>query len=68
VDQDVVEQTLALARRLPGEVRASTAVDLEAGRPVETPWINGAVVRLSEAKGLAAPANRTITALLAPYI
>lgn len=67
LDQDVVEKILALARSLPSELRASTAVDLEAGRRIETPWINGAVVRLSEAKGLAAPVNRTITALLAPY-
>lgn len=65
--QDVVEWSLALARSLPGELRASTAVDLEAGRPIETPWINGAVARLSGAKGLPAPVNRTITALLAPY-
>lgn len=68
VDDDVVEKTLALAHKLPGELRASTAIDLEAGRPVETYWINGAVVRLSEAKGLAAPVNRTITALLAPHM
>jgi 2-dehydropantoate 2-reductase len=36
VDEDVEEKTLALAHKLPGELRASTAVDLEAGRPVET--------------------------------
>ena len=68
VDEDVEEKTLALAHTLPGELRASTAIDLEAGRPIETTWINGAVVRLSEAKGLAVPVNRTITALLAPYM
>jgi 2-dehydropantoate 2-reductase len=68
VDENVEEKTLALARSLPGELRASTAVDLEAGRPIETHWINGAVARLSEAKGLSAPVNRTITGLLAPYI
>ena len=68
VDADIVEKTLALARSLPGELRASTAVDLEAGRPVETFWINGAVARLSEAKRLASPVNRTIAALLAPHI
>ena len=36
VDEDVVDKALELARTLFGELRASTAVDLEAGRPVET--------------------------------
>lgn len=57
----------AAAQTLPREMRASTAVDLEAGRPVETRWINGAVVRLAAAQGLSVPANATLAALLAPH-
>jgi 2-dehydropantoate 2-reductase len=57
----------AAAEALPREMRASTAVDLEAGRPVETRWINGAVVRLAAAAGLPVPANATLAALLAPH-
>lgn len=56
------------AQALPPEMRATTAVDIEAGRPVETHWINGAVVRLAEPLGLPVPANQTIHALLSPHI
>lgn len=56
------------AKTFPAPMRASTAIDLEAGRPLEADWITGAVVRLSAEHKLEAPANRTIYALLSPYI
>lgn len=52
---------------LPPRMRASTAIDLENGRPLEIDWISGAVDRLSQQVGLDAPVNRTIYALLSPY-
>lgn len=52
---------------LPDGMRASTGIDLEAGRPLEVDWISGAVVRLSEAAGLDAPINRTLNAVLQPW-
>ena len=52
---------------LPPAMRASTAVDLEHGRPLEIEWISGAVVRLSKAAGLDAVRNATLYALLKPY-
>jgi len=55
------------AKSLPANMRASTAIDLENGRPLEIEWISGAVNRLSEASGLQAPVNKTIYALLSPY-
>ena len=55
------------AQGLPPAMRASTAIDLENGRPLEIDWISGAVDRLSRAAGLDAPVNRTIYALLSPY-
>ena len=55
------------AKSLPANMRASTAIDLENGRPLEIDWISGAVSRLSEASGLQAPVNRTVYALLSPY-
>ncbi|HKJ49969.1 MAG TPA: 2-dehydropantoate 2-reductase [Gammaproteobacteria bacterium] len=51
---------------LPDGMRASTAIDLEAGRPLEVDWISGAVVRLSETVGLDSPINRTLNAVLQP--
>ncbi len=53
--------------KLPPAMRASTAIDLENGRPLEIEWISGAVARLSDAAGLQAPVNSTVYALLSPY-
>ena len=55
------------AKGLPPAMRASTAIDLENGRPLEIEWISGAVTKLSDAAGLRAPVNKTIYALLSPY-
>ena len=63
-----IEQDIwALVNELPPDVRASTAVDLEKGLPLEVDWISGAVTRLAKAKGLEAPTNETIHGLLSPY-
>lgn len=64
---EIEEETWNLATTLPGPMRASTAVDLEYGRPLEIEWISGAVARLSDAAGLDAPINHTLYALLSPY-
>ena len=53
--------------KLPANVRASTAIDLEKGRPLEIEWVSGAVKRLAEKVNLDAPLNGTIYTLLSPY-
>ena len=53
---------------LPADMRASTAIDLERGAALETPWINGAVVRLARAAGIDVPANAALSAVLAPWV
>ncbi len=58
----------AFATGLPPTMRASTAIDLEHGRPLEIEWISGAVNRLSQAANLQAPVNKSIYALLSLYI
>ena len=62
------QQMWAHVQSFPGTLRASTAIDLEAGRPLETEWINGAVVRLAQDHGIDVPVNRTIYALLTPHL
>ena len=56
------------AKNLPPTMRASTAIDLENGRPLEIEWISGAVSRLSQDAGIDAPVNKAIYALLSPYL
>jgi 2-dehydropantoate 2-reductase len=48
------------------ELKASMCRDVEAGRPLEVRWLNGAVVRFGEEAGIPTPANRTILEALLP--
>ena len=63
----IEQDSWALVNKLPPDVRASTAVDLEKGLPLEVDWISGAVTRLAKAKGIDASTNETIHGLLSPY-
>ena len=67
LDEDTEAKTWDRVKALPAAMRASTAIDLERGRPLEIEWISGAVARLSDKAGLEAPMNRTLYALLLPH-
>lgn len=67
LEENIADETWQQATGFPEALRASTAIDLEQGRPLETEWINGAVMRLAQKAGLAAPANEALYALLSPY-
>ena len=43
---------------------ASTAIDLENGRALESPWISDSVPKLANQVGLQAPLNASLYALL----
>jgi len=60
---DPVEATLRFAESMP-EAISSTAQDLHHGRPTEIDYLNGYVVRECDARGLPAPVNRTLHALV----
>jgi 2-dehydropantoate 2-reductase len=55
------------AKSLPINMRASTAIDLEKGHPLEIDWISGSAYRLANKIGIKAPANESIYALLSHY-
>lgn len=63
----VIEDTMTFAKTLPGELRASQAHDLDAGKPLEVDWLSGAVVRLGVEHGISTPASAAIAALLSPW-
>lgn len=67
LDPETEEKTWSVALSLPPKLRASTAIDLENGRPLEIDWISGAAARLSKKAGINAPANEALYALLLPY-
>ncbi|MCL2429974.1 MAG: ketopantoate reductase family protein [Alphaproteobacteria bacterium] len=60
---DPVEAMLRFSESMP-EAISSTAQDLERGRPTEIDYLNGYVVRECDARGLQAPVNRTLYALV----
>ena len=64
---DVTARTLALAAGMPYEMKTSMLHDLEAGRRLELPWLNGAVVRLGRELGVATPENAGVADALDPY-
>lgn len=64
---DIESRTWAAASALPKTMRASTAIDLENGRPLEIEWISGAAARLAKKAGITAMINEALYALLMPY-
>ncbi|MEM7443472.1 MAG: 2-dehydropantoate 2-reductase, partial [Pseudomonadota bacterium] len=62
---DIVDLHLALIGSMPWEMKSSMQEDLERGKPLELPWLSGAVVRLGEAHGIDTPTHRFIATALA---
>jgi 2-dehydropantoate 2-reductase len=67
IPSDAEVQIWKTVQDLPDAMRASTAIDLEAGRPLEIEWVSGAVKRMAEERGIEAPINAALYALLKPY-
>jgi 2-dehydropantoate 2-reductase len=65
---DFIAGRMKLLDGLHADMKTSMQHDLEAGKPLEAPWLCGAVVRMSAEAGLDAPVNRTIYAALKPYL
>jgi 2-dehydropantoate 2-reductase len=67
IPEDAEAQIWETVQGLPSTMRASTAIDLESGRPLEIDWVSGAVKRLAAASGVDAPMNTALYALLSPH-
>jgi 2-dehydropantoate 2-reductase len=62
------DEVIEAFRSLPPHAKSSMLEDLERGRPLELPWLSGAVVRIGEAVGVPTPTHRQIVALLRPHV
>lgn len=67
LDDDLEDQIWANLQTMPPQMRASTAIDLEKGVPLEIDWVSGAAVRLAEKAGIDAPINSALYAMLLPH-
>ena len=59
---------LAFYRGLHPPTKSSMLVDLEAGRPLEMPWLSGRMLALARSFDLPAPATAAVVAALAPHV
>jgi 2-dehydropantoate 2-reductase len=64
---DYADSCLAHADRLPADMAASMAHDLQRGNRLEVEWLSGGVVQLGAAAGVPTPANRAVWDILALY-
>jgi len=62
------ESRLALLDQLAPEMQASMAVDLNQGKPLELPWLAGAVVDLGAKVGVPTPCCRAVRDILALHV
>jgi 2-dehydropantoate 2-reductase len=53
---------------MPANTKSSLLQDLERGRPLELPWLSGAVVRIGREVGVPTPTHAFITAILRPHV
>ena len=63
----VFDDLIPSFQALPPQAKSSMLEDLERGRPLELPWLSGAVVRIGEELGVPTPTHRFITTVLAPH-
>ncbi|HMD31984.1 MAG TPA: 2-dehydropantoate 2-reductase [Candidatus Acidoferrales bacterium] len=61
---DDPKQMIRYAANAPGKHKASMLQDVEARRPTEVDFMNGAIVRMGEQAGVPTPLNRAIWALV----
>jgi 2-dehydropantoate 2-reductase len=68
VPDSVIDDVDRAYRALPPHMKSSMLEDLERGRPLELPWLSGAVVRLGREVGVDTPTHRFIAAVLSPHV
>jgi 2-dehydropantoate 2-reductase len=68
LEPDFAEKRIAHVDGMSPDMRASMSLDLELGRPLELPWLAGAVVDLGAKKGVPTPCCRAVRDILAIHV
>jgi 2-dehydropantoate 2-reductase len=68
LEADFADKRVAVIDALSPDMRASMSLDLELGRPLELPWLAGAVIDLGSKKGIPTPCCRAVRDILAIYV
>ena len=67
-DDTYADQTIAFFETLPFEQKSSMLVDLEAGHPLELPWLSGKARNLGREFGIQTPASDAVVAALVGHV
>ena len=68
LEPDFAEKRFAHIDGMSPDMRASMSLDLELGRPLELPWLGGAVVEMGAKAGVPTPCCRAVRDILALYV
>ena len=68
LEPDFAEKRIAHVDGMSPDMRASMSLDLELGRPLELPWLAGAVVDMGAKAGVPTPCCRAVRDILAIYV
>lgn len=68
LDARVRDEVFTMYRTMPPQAKSSLLEDLERGRPLELPWLSGAVVRLGREVGVPTPTHELLETLLTPFV
>ncbi len=64
----VMDEVLAMMRGMPPEAQSSMLSDLQRQRPLELPWLSGAVARLGAEKQIPTPIHSFVATVLLPFV
>ena len=68
LEPDFAEKRFAHIDGMSPDMRASMSLDLELGRPLELPWLAGAVIEMGAKAGVPTPCCRAVRDILAIYV
>jgi 2-dehydropantoate 2-reductase len=64
----VMDEVLTMMQGMPPQAQSSMLSDLERQRPLELPWLSGAVVRLGREKQVPTPIHEFVATVLQPFV
>ena len=64
----VLDEIVTMIQGLPPQAKSSMLEDLERGKPLELPWLSGAVVRIGRELEVETPIHRFIATVLKPHV
>lgn len=65
---NLMDELVAMVQSLPPHAKSSMLEDLERGKPLELPWLSGAVVRIGREVGVPTPIHQFIATMLRPFV